>query len=1461
MANITNITTSTKESSLQHKLMMWFLILTLLPLIVISTLSYLQSRENLISLATHELTLSAQETKRFIDNWFEYRMKDITNQAQNNSTVKSIEELAKNYQASQKPLKDFIKSYQWVKQVGSAHAELLNMLRNYDYIHNIFLIDNAANVLFSLTQESDLGTNLRSGEYKNSHFANVVVNSLKTGETALSKIERYAPSNHLLSTFISSPIINESGDLVGIMAIQIKLNSIYKFMERKQKNTDNLSHFIIDKNGVLLSPLENNWQSVLDKNIALPAFNAWQQHTKMDSNGNKILEYKSIHGENVIGMFQEISIANINANANWILVSQTPLRKVLADANKLMTTTLLLVVFSTLLITVIIIFLSISITKPLIKLANASLRVVSGETKLQVEQHSNDEIGQLTAAFNYMIEKRNLHHNELEESNLLVQQNANKLSLVINNTGVGFWDWELSTGLVDCNPSWYDITGYSVDMLAPFTVEKFGTLLHPDDAANVMTLLEQHLADETIKYDIEFRIKHQQGHWLWLHDSGKVVTYDQQSQPSRVIGTIVDISEHKQQSLVEEYNHLTTQAKLAISKILNQALPLQERLNLAIDECFKMKNLLLLDKGGVFLLDKDKSTLNLCNLRGEFSDDFISDEQSIALGCCLCGKSAQSGEIIISDNCFTDHRHENSWPDMTAHGHYIVPLVHSSDEEKTVVGVLFLYTQINPDDSEEVVRLLTEIGSLFTTAIVQEQTKTLLKQARKDAEQSSLLKSEFLASMSHEIRTPMNGVLGMLGLLLNSELSLEQQHKAKLAQSSAESLLTLINDILDFSKVEAGKIELECCDFDLRGMLGNFAESMALKAQEKGLEIILDTTRVEQSMVKGDQGRIRQILTNLVGNAIKFTEQGEITIRVVAVPAGQTKILLLCSIQDSGIGIPQDKIANLFDSFSQVDASTTRKYGGTGLGLAITKKLCHLMDGDINVTSNNGAGSTFEFSIVIKSSQQSQRVMPSVDISKLTILIVDDNTTNLAVLRGQLEHWGAHVTQANNGLQALKLCQQKITDAQPLFDIAFLDMQMPAMDGVELGTKIRANKAFDNMKMVMMTSISQGNNARYFVDIGFNAYFPKPATTSDLFNALAVVLDNDEQLLPPHLVTHDYLQTFIPQKVESSQISDTEKPTQWSENYRILLVEDNRINQQVALGLLAKLNLTADIAANGLLAIDALKNSVTEHPYTLVLMDCQMPEMDGYQTSKEIRNGCAGELFKSIPIIAMTAHAMEGNKQKCLDAGMTDYLAKPIEPELLTKKLTHYFNISTSSNTSSNTTSNTTSNSKKSILTTRVKHYQEVDSSHIIEVNNEPVISPEADLVWDKSACLKRVSNNQALLKSLISLFIEDTPTMINALTALITELLTQEAKLNQETKLKKAASQILLEKIYQDSHSIKGVAGNLSGIKLHRIARELELAAKSANLAEIQQIQPELMSSHQALMRQLKDFIEVTVD
>jgi len=1434
--------------------MKWFLLLTLLPLIIISLFSYLQSRESLINRATNELSTSAHETKAFIDNWFEYRMMDISIQAENLSTAQNLEALTKSFQQSQKPLSDFVRSDQWKKQVNSISHSLASIKRNYEHIHDIFLIDNSANILLNLTRESDLGTNLESGKHQKSSFATTVLTSLRTGKIALSRIERHSPSNYLLSTFISAPLTNELGNIVGVIVMQIKLDVIYRLMVGEVKHDKSLIHYIMDENGLLQTPLNNDLQTVLNSNISLPAYAIWQQQ----SNGNlnksrKHQEYKNINNKAVIGIFQSINIID----THWVLITEIPLNKVLADANWLATTTFWLVLLSTIIIIIVIIFLSKSITNPLIKLADASLRVASGETELKVKQKSNDEIGQLTAAFNNMVDKRNQYQKELEQSNLQTQKNANRLSLVINNTGVGFWDWDLTTGLIECNPSWHEITGYTKAELIPLTVEKFASLLHPDEVSYVQQQLKQHIIDERKVYNIELRIRHKKGHWIWLHDKGSAVEHNSQNRVTRMIGTVLDITSRKKQEIKQKQNYNATKTKLAISKALNQSKPINDKLDDAVSECFNLADLSLQNKGGIFLLSEGKNELEMCTLRGDFSSNFIRDEQTVALGCCLCGKAAQSGEIIISDNCFEDHRHENSWPDMKVHGHYIIPLVHDFEGKKITVGVLFLYTPINPNASSEVKALLMEIGTLFTTAIVQDQAKKLLEQATMVAVQNSQLKSEFLASMSHEIRTPMNGVLGMLGLLLNSSLTAEQQHKARLAKSSAESLLSLINDILDFSKVEAGKMELEFYDFNLRGMLGEFAETMALKAQDKGVEIILDTTQVEQSMVKGDQGRIRQILTNIVGNAIKFTNSGEIIIRVSAVPAGQSKLLLLCSIQDSGIGIPANKIDSLFETFSQVDASTTRKYGGTGLGLAITKKLCQLMDGDINVHSLEGTGSTFEFSIVIEPSKKSQRVMPNVDITKLNILIVDNNQTNLEVLRGQLEHWGATVTEAISGEKALYLFEQHTSQTElPLFDIAFLDMQMPKMDGAELGEKIRNNPALNTMKLVMMTSITQGNEAQFFANIGFNAYFPKPATTSDLFNALAVVMDKKEQEQTNTIITSDYLQSFI--KINKN-LNDNNNI--WAENTRILLVEDNRINQQVALGILNNFNLNAEVAVNGIKAIEALKSSGKEgnsNPFTLILMDCQMPEMDGYQASREIRQNKTIKQYANIPIIAMTANAMEGDKEKCLDAGMSDYIAKPIDPEQLKEKLQNWIGA----------IGNPSDEIYKESIT---KHYKEVTLNNknqssnsscnkikIVDVTDElskkdstiEEVSKNSNLknkikstpIWDKAACLKRVSNNQALLEGLIGIFIEETPKII--------------ASITQVVELNGSGDSEQYQQIFEYAHALKGVSGNLSGIALHQVASQLEEAAKGHDIIEINKVYEKLNSDYQKLLEQFERFL-----
>jgi two-component system, sensor histidine kinase and response regulator len=634
----------------------------------------------------------------------------------------------------------------------------------------------------------------------------------------------------------------------------------------------------------------------------------------------------------------------------------------------------------------------------------------------------------------------------------------------------------------------------------------------------------------------------------------------------------------------------------------------------------------------------------------------------------------------------------------------------------------------------------------------------------------------------------------MLGLLLNSKLTDKQRHKATLAQSSAQSLLALINDILDFSKVEAGKLELETMDFNLRSLLGEFAEAMALRAQEKGLEMILDVTLIEHSTVQGDPGRLRQILTNIVGNSIKFTETGEIVIKAGLKEITNNNIIFFCSIKDTGIGIPKEKQSKLFDAFTQVDASTTRKYGGTGLGLSIVKRLCELMGGSISVSSKPGNGTCFEFTILLQTSDHSIPVIPKINISKLNLLVVDDNKTNREVLIGQLEHWGAEVTEASDGPSALNCLYERAEQSTlPPFDVAFLDMQMPGMDGATLGKTIRSDIRFTNMKMVMMTSMSHRGEAKFFADHGFNAYFPKPATTSDLFDALAVVVDGGEALRQAgSIVTHDYLQTL-----------DHRQPSQWPANTRLLLVEDNRINQEVALGVLDSIEIQADVAGDGLEALHALTEAPDENPYTLVLMDCQMPEMDGYEASRNIRAGNAGERNLSIPIIAMTANAMKGDKEKCLEAGMSDYLTKPIDPDELNGMMEKWLEKSTNS-----------------LMEQKMTNPNEEDAK-----------------VWDRAAVLKRLGGKEKFLNKLLILFASDASARMEELQTAV-----DEGNISEITNL---------------AHTIKGSAANISGLQLQQCAADMELMEKEGKTPDIEALMKEINKAYQLLNNTLVQYQE----
>jgi PAS domain S-box-containing protein len=653
---------------------------------------------------------------------------------------------------------------------------------------------------------------------------------------------------------------------------------------------------------------------------------------------------------------------------------------------------------------------------------------------------------------------------------------------------------------------------------------------------------------------------------------------------------------------------------------------------------------------GIIIVDASKASKPIMFVNQSFSEiTGYSEEDVLGLSC----------DFLQGDETAADTRRRLSLA-IKQHKSIDVEIVNYRKN-----GELFWnHLAIDPiiDENNLVTHYLGVIRDI--TSVVKAQSD--LEIAKEAAESAAVAKSEFLATMSHEIRTPMNGVIGMLGLLLNTKLDSDQAHRARIAQGSAQSLLILINDILDFSKIEAGKLDLESIDFNLREMLGEFAEGMAYLAHDKGLELILDVSGISASMVCGDPGRIRQILNNLVSNAVKFTSDGEVIIQLSLLDVdGRWQVN--GQIKDSGMGIPADKIPLLFEAFTQVDASTTRRFGGTGLGLVIVRRLCQVMGGDIRVTSELGQGSNFEFDFFIDQSTKSQLVRPTVDVSKLHILIVDDNKTNLDVLRSQLKIWGVSVTEAIDGQQALTICKERLEQKDlPMFDIGILDMQMPNMDGIELGSLMKSDKQLAGIKLVMMTSMTYQGDIQELAQVGFSAYFPKPATTSDLFKAINVVAEDGIALASARtLVTGEYLESL-------QQPNESKNEIIFPADTRILLVDDNQINLLVAEGLLEDFDITIECAGNGIEALSFLNNTPEDYPYSLVVMDCQMPEMDGFEATRQIRAGKAGDRYQDIPIIAMTANAMQGDRDKCIAAGMSDYLAKPIEPNLFYEKLVQW---------------------------------------------------------------------------------------------------------------------------------------------------------------------------------------------
>lgn len=1313
--------------SIYQTLLIWFLLLALLPMILTAWLGYQRASESLYDSAESMLELVSVSDSRFIQNWFDYRFMDILQQAEDPHTKFLFDQILFGWQQSKKPLADYVESYQWALIVNEHDEDLATMIRHYDYIYDLFLIDLEGNVIYSVARESDLGSNLFSGVLQYTVFSKTVKTSLNTGQTLLSDLEFYGPSDNQLAGFIITPVLDEFGHKIGILALHLHVDRIFSIINNKNQQGKALQHYIVGSDGLLRTELDQGSNGVLTKSINTEQFKLWKSEhdepVSMDDNMRETaFEYKGPHGETVIGIHHAIRLSGVN----WVLISEINRSEALASANWLKQVTLGIVALTGLFAVILASFQARRMSRPLIDLVNATRAVEQGDSIQEVNVKADNEIGILADSFNTMLKVRQQQWDALQQSKDIAQQAAAELTeqkfALDQHSIVSITNVKGEITLI--NDKFCDISGYRREELIGQDHRLVNSHFHDNAFFKEMyhTIANGHV------WRGEICNKAKDGHLYWV-DSTIVPFKDSNNKPQSYIAIRTDISKRKRSDLAVQESNNKLELVMASTgvgvwdwQMLTGEIEFNERWAAITGHTLAELRPFTMETWTSLIHTED---LIVSTKAMEKHFDGIEERYE----CEIRYKHKDGHWVWVLDSGRLVERDENGLP-------------------KRMIGTLLDMTE-------------------------RKKTEADLHKAKDDAELATKTKSEFLANMSHEIRTPMNGVIGMTELLLGNELDTEQQRRALTIKRSADSLLTIINDILDFSKIEAGKLDLEMLDFDLWTLLEDLADTFSLRAMESELEFICSANPSIPQWYKGDPGRLGQILTNLVGNAIKFTDQGEVSVRYEMITNEAGEKLLYFKIKDTGIGLSEEQQQRLFQKFSQADGSTTRNFGGTGLGLAISKQLVELMGGEIGIESQLDYGSTFWFTVVLDVAEPRPSIFPTHDLYDEHILVVDGNASNREVFGEFLSAWKIPHEVVASGQSAMRIMYAALENNTP-FSIALIGMKIPGMNGIMLGDTIHNDRQLSSTRLALITAHGQRGDAKKMHDYGFSAYVSNPIHLLELYIVLLQLAG---------LKSNDSSEAMITRYTAREQQSKFDA--------KALVVDDNSTNQAVAQGMLAKFGLDVDIVNNGQEAVDQL----TEFPYDLVFMDCHMPVMDGYTATQHIRDPQSSVQNHNIPIIAMTANAMQGDKEKCLASGMDDFIAKPVEFPKLRKILEHWLN--------------------------QVEIDQQLpDAELLLDIKTEQDSDLDLDLdldpVFDFVAMSERLMDDKELIQVITDAYLSDMPVQIEQLKTFM-----------QDGDVEQAAAQ---------AHKIKGASANVGGMALSAVASLMEESGKTNDMVTISQ-------------------------